>query len=285
MRIKTKSIGMDAPEKSNHDLNVIIQQLKDELQKVNSHLEKEIKARQHAEFLLNERQKELNCQNTTSPIFSSSKIGLHDTPDSLTIDELKLQAIVKAIPDILFVVNSDGLYLEYFASEKHQLIVPRDQIIGRSIKDVFPPADAEMHFGNLKKCLQSHEIVEYEYSLRFSEQKQFYEARIVPMSNQTVLCFIREITERKQSELAFRKLTQAVEQSPVITLITDRNGKIEYVNKAFEDITGYSFDEVKGKNPRILKSGKTSNRNPNNIRIYRNTDSKETIKNSGYNSF
>jgi len=234
---------MDAPEKPNQDHHMLIQQLKDELQKVNSQLENEIQTRKHAEFLLSERQKELDNQYAIS--------RLHKNQNE------QLQAILQAFPDIMFVVNSDGLYLEYYASEKHQLPVPRNQIIGRNMKDVFPPADVEMHLGNLKKCLQSNEIVEYEYSLRFSEQKQFYEARIVPMSNQTVLYFIREISERKQTELAFGKLSQAVEQSPVITLITDREGKIEYINKAFEDITGYSFDEIKGKNPRILKSGKT----------------------------
>jgi PAS domain S-box-containing protein len=61
--------------------------------------------------------------------------------------------------------------------------------------------------------------------------------------------------EQQSAEALLRKLSQAVEQSADTVLITDRFGKIEYVNPAFETLTGYSRDEVGGKTPRILKSG------------------------------
>jgi two-component system, sensor histidine kinase and response regulator len=54
------------------------------------------------------------------------------------------------------------------------------------------------------------------------------------------------------------KLSIAVEQSPVSVIITDLKGNIEYVNNIFCEVTGYSADEVIGKNPRILKSGQQS---------------------------
>ena len=53
------------------------------------------------------------------------------------------------------------------------------------------------------------------------------------------------------------KLTQAVEQSPTCVLITDTNGNIEYVNPRFVELTGYTFNDVKWKTPRVLKSNKT----------------------------
>lgn len=71
----------------------------------------------------------------------------------------------------------------------------------------------------------------------------------------------RELEESKvrhqkfQAEDELRKLSHAVEQSPVSIIITDHNGTIEYVNPKFTQITGYNADEVLGKNPRILKSG------------------------------
>jgi len=64
-----------------------------------------------------------------------------------------------------------------------------------------------------------------------------------------------ETTERKLVEEKIRKLSQAVEQSPASVVITDLSGSIEYVNPKFVRVTGYSVEEVVGKNPRILKSG------------------------------
>jgi diguanylate cyclase (GGDEF)-like protein/PAS domain S-box-containing protein len=61
----------------------------------------------------------------------------------------------------------------------------------------------------------------------------------------------------RQAEEHVRTLSQAIEQSPVSVMITDTNGKIEYVNRGFEQITGYDAIEVKGKDPSILQSGKT----------------------------
>ncbi|MFQ5956862.1 MAG: PAS domain-containing protein, partial [Candidatus Brocadiales bacterium] len=64
-------------------------------------------------------------------------------------------------------------------------------------------------------------------------------------------------SERKHTEESLRKLSQAVEQSPSMVVITDIKGNIEYVNPKFTQLTGYTFKEAIGKTPRILKSGKT----------------------------
>ena len=67
-----------------------------------------------------------------------------------------------------------------------------------------------------------------------------------------------DITEHKAAEDKLRILSDAVEQSPVSIVITDLEGNIEYVNPKTTDITGYTFEELRGKNPRMLKSGHTS---------------------------
>jgi PAS domain S-box-containing protein len=67
-----------------------------------------------------------------------------------------------------------------------------------------------------------------------------------------------DITQYRQNEIRVRHLSQAVEQSPASVILTNSMGMIEYVNPKFERLTGYTLDEVKGLNPRILKSGETS---------------------------
>ncbi|NNJ97654.1 MAG: EAL domain-containing protein, partial [Gammaproteobacteria bacterium] len=67
----------------------------------------------------------------------------------------------------------------------------------------------------------------------------------------------KEIDDHKLTADSLRKLSQAIEQSPVSVMITDLDGNIEYVNPEFGRVTGYTSEEVIGKNPRILKSGHT----------------------------
>ncbi len=68
----------------------------------------------------------------------------------------------------------------------------------------------------------------------------------------------RDIRERIEYEKSLRTLSSVVEQTTSSVIITDTDGNIEYVNPTFEKITGYGFNEVKGENPRILKSGEHS---------------------------
>ena len=70
-----------------------------------------------------------------------------------------------------------------------------------------------------------------------------------------VLGTYEDVTERKRMDEKVRQLSRAVEQSPVSIVITNKDGNIEYVNRKFTEVTGYSFSEAIGKNPRILKSG------------------------------
>jgi PAS domain S-box-containing protein len=91
-----------------------------------------------------------------------------------------------------------------------------------------------------------------------------------PSGQRFALAMIRDITERKQreadlcraKELAektashLRRLSRAVKHNPASIVITDLHGSIEYVNPGFVQNTGYTLEEVFGKNPRILKSAK-----------------------------
>ncbi len=68
---------------------------------------------------------------------------------------------------------------------------------------------------------------------------------------------IRDVSGRKKYETELLKLSRAIEQSPVSILMTDTHGDIDFVNPRFTELTGYTAEEVLGKNPRILKSGQT----------------------------
>ena len=79
----------------------------------------------------------------------------------------------------------------------------------------------------------------------------------LPMAVRRVLEEQQARAERAVAEDRIRRLTLAVDQSPASVIITDTAGNIEYVNRRFVDVTGYSVAESLGQTPRLLKSGNT----------------------------
>ena len=71
-----------------------------------------------------------------------------------------------------------------------------------------------------------------------------------------IMSILMDVTEQKAAEESRARLTMAVEQAGESIVVTDTRGTIQYVNPAFERITGYEQMEVIGQNPRILKSGR-----------------------------
>ena len=98
-----------------------------------------------------------------------------------------------------------------------------------------------------------------QYLLEISQNEENLKARVEERTETLRITndiLKAEIAERQQAEGELRKLSQAVEQSPASVVITNLKAQVEYVNPKFCQVTGYSEEEILGKNPGILKSGK-----------------------------
>jgi PAS domain S-box-containing protein len=133
-----------------------------------------------------------------------------------------------------------------------------EEIIGKSAMEFVAPESRELVMNNIKSGTEGS----YEHFALRNDGSIFpveVQAKTLPYEGRSFrVTAIRDITERKKAEEEIRKLSHSVEQSPAIVMITDTSGNIEYVNPKFEEVTGYSTNEVIGKNPDILKSGKTT---------------------------
>lgn len=81
--------------------------------------------------------------------------------------------------------------------------------------------------------------------------------RLLAAADQSRLALLSLLEDQQRAQEQLRKLSLAVEQSPSSVMITDLEGRIEYVNAAFVRISGYAPAEVLGQNPRMLRSGQT----------------------------
>jgi len=88
----------------------------------------------------------------------------------------------------------------------------------------------------------------------------YIELRILPLKDRQEqwvgkLVTWRDVSARKEADEKLRIFQQAVAQNPVAIVITDEDGYIEYVNPRFTELTGYTAEESRGRNPRFLQSG------------------------------
>jgi PAS domain S-box-containing protein len=139
-----------------------------------------------------------------------------------------------------------------------------DEILNEESTKITFPEDRNMEIVELNKILSGGEI-----SANFEKRYLHKTGKIVwasivstlikSSSNAPfIITQITDITDKKIAEDELRKLSLAVEQSPETIIITDTMGNIEYANPKTVEITGYTFEELKGKNPSVFKSGETS---------------------------
>ncbi|HVO74359.1 MAG TPA: PAS domain S-box protein [Ignavibacteriaceae bacterium] len=150
----------------------------------------------------------------------------------------------------------DFVYLEVNDAFRELLGGP-DDIVGKRVSEINPDiAKTNPEIFEIYGRVALTGIPEKFESFRPNRNKWFLVSVYSPHKGYFVYVF-NDITEQKNSIIELQKLSSAVEQSPASVVITDLNGRIEYVNPRFTEVTGYTLLEALGKNPSILRSGKT----------------------------
>jgi len=177
--------------------------------------------------------------------------------------EQQIDAILRAIPDMIFIINREGAFLDFIPGKGERDIIPSYRFIGKKIMEMFPPDMANKHLMFIRKALQTGIVQEDEYQLNVKGKNYHFNVRIARMEADKVVVMSREMTQQVKTledlhhnNEELKLFYQAVEQSPVSINIINCDGNIEYVNPYFTQVTGYTKEEVIGRNPNILKSGK-----------------------------
>lgn len=129
----------------------------------------------------------------------------------------------------------------------------RDEVLGRRVREIFPDIEPVWIERYGKVALTGRPIAFEEYSADL--QKYFSVIAFSPRRGQFAVNFI-DVTEQRRAMDIVRLQGAALESSANAIMIVDREGVITWVNSAFTTLTGYSREEVLGKSPNILKSGR-----------------------------
>ncbi|MFN4298616.1 MAG: PAS domain S-box protein [Thermaurantimonas sp.] len=178
-------------------------------------------------------------------------------------NERKLKAIVENSPDGLAVIENGKLI---YATDNYFKItsIPKTDPRWKDLKNIFEyihPEDRDNVRELILRALANKETnLMYEFRILNIEGKYIWQQDRVNIlyldeNRHRLYVTARNITEQKEQLQQLKILEAAIDQSDSSIVITDSAGNIQFVNKAFTKITGYTFEEVKNKNPRILKSG------------------------------
>ncbi|MBN2104070.1 PAS domain S-box protein [bacterium] len=173
-------------------------------------------------------------------------------------NEKKYRTIFENVQDVFYQTTMDGTFIELSPSiEKYTGYQPYE-LLGKNVSMIYlDPSDRRSLLDKLK---QDNQVDDYEIRLKTKTGQTIWVSVnahwIQDPQNQHIGLegSFWNITERKKTELELRKLSQSISQSPASVVITDKQGRIEYVNEYFCQLTGYTQEEVLGKNPRILKA-------------------------------
>ena len=182
---------------------------------------------------------------------------------ALQASEERLRQIIDLVPHFIFVKDINGKFIivnkavaDAYGTTVEKLTGMTDADFANSEEEVrfFRENDLEVINSGKPRIIPEEQITDYRGMVRYLSTTKIpftFSEKKLP----AVLGVSIDITEQRWVEEQNRKLSQAVEQSPVSIVITDLNGTIEYVNPKFAEVTGYQFNEAIGENPRILKSG------------------------------
>ncbi len=170
------------------------------------------------------------------------------------------RSLIQEVPAVAFVLEKEGVVRSVNRSFAGIAV---EELVGNPVDRFLDVKQGEAWVQGLKAVFENKESVIFESSVRTSlGDVVWYENHIGPIEAEKeyvgALCLSFDITQRKHSESLLLKMSLAVKYSPVAVVITDRRGRVEYVNARFTASTGYRMDEVNGQVLRILREGELS---------------------------
>lgn len=168
--------------------------------------------------------------------------------EALRHSEATKDAILRAIPDPIFRMSRDGVYLDYSGPPNARMLAPPERFLGRRVWDIMPGDVARRNMDAVEETLRTGSA-SFEYTASREGSERTYEVRMVVAGPDEVLSLVRDITDRKRAEASlreseerFRQLADSVED--VFWMRDLASNDLIYLNGAFERIWGIKLRDA-----------------------------------------
>lgn len=167
---------------------------------------------------------------------------------ALEAEHAKMNAVVAAMPDMIFIMGKDGTIIDIFGAKPELLVAPPEEIIGCSIRTVFPKEEFNRHIAIYENCLRKGTVASIDFELEIKNEKVFFESRVSPLGNDRLLTLVRNSTETRKmqeavrEELSFRNFLFETDRDGLLIMSNDH--KVIHANHKICEMLGYSHEEL-----------------------------------------
>ncbi|WP_198675272.1 PAS domain-containing hybrid sensor histidine kinase/response regulator [Pleomorphovibrio marinus] len=127
--------------------------------------------------------------------------------------ENRLRSVLKCLPDIIFIYNNQGDYLDYYAQDERLLLMPPSESMGKNIRDVLDEKSSEPVMKAFYKAAKTGKMQTQELDLMLSVGKRYFEVRFFKLDEEKMISVARDITSQKLWEKGLQEAKEAAERA------------------------------------------------------------------------
>jgi PAS domain S-box-containing protein len=171
--------------------------------------------------------------------------------------EAAYRALLEAIPDMMFRIDRSGVYLDFHAPDASRLMVPPEQFMGRTVREVMPRDRADQCMDAIEALFKTGLSQTYEYAVRRADgSSAWWEVRVVRARQAEVLLLLRDVSERREAERRQRdseqRLRLLVESTPLGVISWNLDFTVAGWNPGAERLFGYTEAEAMGQHASFI---------------------------------
>lgn len=168
--------------------------------------------------------------------------------EALKQSENRLRTLFEAMDDVILVVDSEGRYIEIAPTNPSLLYKPANELIGKTVHEIFPKEKADFFLESIKKALRESSSISFEYTIPIDGREYWFTATLSPLTKDSALLVARDITKKKQTESELfeksKELDRYFTSSLDLLCIADTDGYFRRLNPEWERILGYTMEEL-----------------------------------------
>jgi len=199
--------------------------------------EEKVKA---SEYLIREKVEEYTAANEE---LLQANEELNELTKNLFEKNQRINALLNASPDIMFVFGKDNVFLDWHTSDFRNLVLPPELFLNKNASEVLPPDIASLNQNAINRVFETGETVFYSYSLAINGEEKNFDARMVKLGHNKALSIIRDVTEEKVALQQNSLLASIIEKSEDFIGVADHNQKVMFINEAGRKMVGIEKDQ------------------------------------------